>query len=157
MTLVDELISVRAGILDAASEIPAEERATPFVGHWPIKDLLAHLAGWDYTNVEAAVDLRSGRLPAFYDDYDPGWASYNQELIETYGTEEWDELMSLLKESQAAFLDAIADLGEEEVAAARGPAWRGHDISLLSVLRAAVRDESEHLQQIRSFVASIGA
>jgi hypothetical protein len=62
-----------------------------------------------------------------------------------------------LQESQAAFLDAVSGLSEEEMAAARGPAWRGHDISLHSVLRAAVRDEREHLQQIRSFVTSIGA
>jgi hypothetical protein len=157
MTLVDELVAVRAGVLDAASEVPAEERDTPFVGHWTIKDLLAHLAGWDYASMEAVVDLIAGRLPAFYDEYDPGWASYNQKLIETYGTEEWDELLSLLQESQAAFLDAVAGLSEEEVMAARGPAWRGRDISLHAVLRAAVRDESEHLQQIRSFVASIGA
>jgi hypothetical protein len=107
--------------------------------------------------VKAVADLRSGRLPAFYEEYDPGRASYNQKLIEGYGTEAWERLSSLLKESQAAFLDAVSGLSEEEMAAARGPAWRGHEISLNSVLRAAVRDEREHLQQIRSFVASIGA
>jgi hypothetical protein len=157
LTLVEELIAVRAGILEATSEIPPEQSDTPFVGHWTIKDLLAHLAGWDYANVKAVADLRSGRLPAFYEEYDPGRASYNQKLIEGYGTEAWERLSSLLKESQAAFLDAVSGLSEEEMAAARGPAWRGHEISLNSVLRAAVRDEREHLQQIRSFVASIGA
>jgi hypothetical protein len=157
MTLVDELVAIRAAIVDKASEIPVEERGTPFVGHWTIKDLLAHLAGWDYANVDAVADLRAGCLPAFYDEYDPGWGSYNQKLVEKYGTEDWDELLRLLQDSQAAFFDAVAGLSEEDVAAARGPAWRGHDISLHSVMRAAVRDESEHLQQIRSFVASIGA
>jgi hypothetical protein len=148
---------VRAGILEATSEIPVRQRNTPFVGHWTIKELLAHLAGWDYANVKAVADLRAGRMPAFYEEYDPGWASYNQKLVERYATEAWEGLLSLLQESQAAFLDAVSGLSEEEMAAARGPAWRGHDISLHSVLRAAVRDEREHSQQIRSFVASIGA
>jgi hypothetical protein len=38
MTLVDELVVVRADIVDSASQIPAAQRNTPFVGYWA-KDL----------------------------------------------------------------------------------------------------------------------
>jgi hypothetical protein len=62
MTLVDELLIVRADIVDAAPEIPAAQRNTPFVGHWAIRDLLAHLAGWDYTTIDAVADALAGVL-----------------------------------------------------------------------------------------------
>jgi hypothetical protein len=96
------------------------------------------------------------RLPAFYDEYDPGWASYNRKLIDRYGSKEWEGLLSSLRKSQGAVVEAFAGLTAEDMAAARGPRWRGREISLHSVLRAAVKGETEHLRQVRSFVASSG-
>src|SRR5690606_38655529 len=80
--LIDAFLRGREDLLGAAERIAAPERRTPFVGHWSVMDVLAHLVGWDYTNVEAIEATRAGRLPAFYRHYDPGWAGYNQALIE---------------------------------------------------------------------------
>ena len=45
--LIAELIAARREMLDAASALPQVEQDTVFLGAWTVKDLLAHLVGWD--------------------------------------------------------------------------------------------------------------
>ena len=51
----DEILSsitqARRKILDVAYTLPPEKRNTVFLGEWSARDLLAHLIGWDYTNL----------------------------------------------------------------------------------------------------------
>jgi len=42
----------RRKILDAASAPSPEQRDEVFLGIWSVKDLLAHLAGWNVTNID---------------------------------------------------------------------------------------------------------
>jgi len=51
--LVAGLVEARQNILDAASALPARARDEVFLGSWSIKDLLAHLIGWGFTNIDA--------------------------------------------------------------------------------------------------------
>ena len=48
--LIANLVEARKNILNAASALPARQRDEIFLGSWSVKDLLAHLIGWDYTN-----------------------------------------------------------------------------------------------------------
>ena len=70
--LIDAFVRVREMLLREADAVPAELRQTPFVGHWNLMDVLAHLVGWDYTNVNAIEELKAGTTPSFYRHYDPG-------------------------------------------------------------------------------------
>ena len=45
------LIETRRKILDAASSPSPEQQDEVFLGIWSVKDLLAHLAGWNVTNI----------------------------------------------------------------------------------------------------------
>ena len=49
----------RRKILDAASSPSPEQQDEVFLGIWSVKDPLAHLAGWDVTNID--------------DETSPGW------------------------------------------------------------------------------------
>jgi hypothetical protein len=51
-----KFIETRTTILQEASQLPPAARNTIFLGTWTLKDLLAHLAGWDFTNL-AAFDI----------------------------------------------------------------------------------------------------
>jgi hypothetical protein len=48
--LVANLVEARKNILNTASALPAKQRDEIFLGSWSVKDLLAHLIGWDQTN-----------------------------------------------------------------------------------------------------------
>ena len=155
--LVDGFVRMRGALVREADAVPPALRTTPFVGHWNLMDLLAHLVGWDYTNVNAIEELKAGTIPAFYAHYDPGWVSYNQQLIDRYGAEAWDELRGSLRQSQEAVVGMLRLLTPEELTRALSDAgrWR-RPVSIAGIVRAAIRDEREHLQQIRAFVGSRG-
>ena len=108
--------------------MPAELRDTPFVGHWDLKDVIAHTVGWDYTNVEALPDFAAGRLPAFFERYDPDWAACNAELVARYRLEDWDALMRSLGEAQRAFVAALGAVTDADLDNA--VAWNGRKVSL---------------------------
>ena len=52
-----KLLEIRTVILQAASEFSPTAQNTVFLGVWTIKDLLAHLIGWDFTNLAAVNDI----------------------------------------------------------------------------------------------------
>ena len=151
---VDAFLRMRELLLVAADAVPPEQRQTPFVGHWNLLDLLAHLVGWDYTNTRAIEELRDGRVPDFYRHYDPGWAAYNQQLIDRYGVEDWQALRESLRLSQGAIVAGLRLLTEEEMTRELSEPGRPRPVSIATILRAAVRDEREHLAQIRAFMGA---
>ena len=151
---VSHLKEVRAAIVGAAAGLPPSLRRRPLCGRWDIRDVLAHLIGWDYTNVQAIGELRSGRVPSFYDHYDPGWASFNASLVEQYRIEDWEMLLEALHASQRAVFDVLDAVPEPELNHDYGVRRRGKRVTIAGILGAAVRDEREHLAQIRALVPS---
>jgi hypothetical protein len=152
---IDSFVRMREALLREADTVPPDLRLTPFVGHWNLMDVLAHLVGWDYTNVNAIEELKSGATPAFYSDYDPGWTSYNRQLIDRYGADDWQTLRAAIDQSQAAVVQMLRLLTPEELAQELSdPGRPRRPASIAAILRAAIRDEREHLQQIRALVGS---
>ena len=68
--LIANLVEARKNILNAASALPAKQRDGIFLGSWSVKDLLAHLIGWDYTNIQAVKAILANKVPAFFSHYD---------------------------------------------------------------------------------------
>jgi len=151
MDLVNAFEGTREALLREADAIPPELRTTPFVGHWNLMDLLAHLVGWDYTNIEAIEQLGAGLTPTFYSHYDPGWAAYNQQLIDRYGGDDWQALRDALVLSQGAVVAKLRLLPATEMAREHRDPGRRRPMTVAGILRAAIRDEREHLVQVRAF------
>ena len=155
-SLIDAFVRGRERLLRVADEVPAHLRTTPFVGQWNLMDVLAHLAGWDYTNLSAIEEFKAGRTPAFYREYDPGWATYNQQLIDRFGAEDWTALRETLRQSQEAVVSMLRLLTDEELTWELTDRARRHPITIATILRAAIKDEREHLQQIRTLLEASG-
>jgi hypothetical protein len=149
--LAAEFNRTRAALIEAVESVPAGLQDRPFVGRWDLKDVVAHTIGWDYTNVEALPDFADGRLPAFFDRYDPDWAGVNAELVARYRVEDWRALIRSLHDAQIAFGEALSGLRDADLDNA--VPWRGRRVSLRGMLRAISRDEAEHVRQVRAFVA----
>jgi len=97
--LIAELVETRRAILAAAGSLSPTRQDEVFLGHWSLKDLLAHLAGWDDANVEAIQALLEGRLPPFYEHRDRDWMSFNARLVAEYGRQDFADLVSVLENS----------------------------------------------------------
>jgi len=151
-SLIDVLEDQRERLVALALTVPPELRKTPFVGKWSLHEVIAHLIGWDRTNINTVDDLLAGRLPAFYDRYEPNWVAYNDDLVAKHSDDDWDALMQELVESQTAALLKLRSLSAEQLTQP-GPVWRTRPITIAGVLRFATKDEYEHLGQIEALIA----
>jgi hypothetical protein len=150
-TLLEEFNRVREELIEAVSSVPADLRDEPFVGVWDVKDVIAHTVGWDYTNIEALPDFCEGRLPAFFTRFDADWSVINADLVARYRSKDWNALMASLRESQIAFVEAMRALTDADLD--NVALWGARRVSLRGMMRAVSRDESEHVAQIRGFLA----
>ena len=71
--IISEVQRVRSEFLTEVDTLSRKERDTIFLGIWSVRDLLAHLAGWDYANLDAAKSVLACKLPAFYEHKDRDW------------------------------------------------------------------------------------
>lgn len=150
--LLSGLIKTRVAILQAASDISPDARNMVFLGTWSVVDLIAHLIGWDFTNLAAAKDIQAGKLPDFYAHYDKDWKSYNSELVAKYNRDDFDELLALVRDSHSrlsAYLKTLpVEVFEKDFGVRSG---RNYRVTIARLLRAELKDEQEHLEQIERF------
>ncbi|HLF73007.1 MAG TPA: ClbS/DfsB family four-helix bundle protein [Anaerolineales bacterium] len=150
--LLAKLQETRASILTEVSALPAENQNMVFLGIWSVKDVLAHLAGWDYTNVEAARYVMAGKLPPFYAHHDRDWAKYNAMLVAKYRRENLEELIELVKDSQRQLIEFIKTVPLSAFDKDFGVRFRGYKVTIRRLLEAELEDERVHQQQIADFL-----
>jgi len=149
--LLAKLEEIRASILAEASALSAEKQNKVFLGIWSIKDLLAHLAGWDYTNMEAASYVLAGKLPPFYAHHDRDWAKYNAMLVAKHKRDDIEELLRLVKDTQRQLLEYIQTVQLSAFNKDFGVRFRGYKVTIQKLLEAEIKDEQVHCQQILDF------
>ncbi len=152
--LLSGFIETRTTIINAASQISPEIEIqdTVFLGVWSVKDLIAHLVGWDFTNLEAAKCIQAGKLPGFYAHHDKGWKTYNAGLVAKYKRDDFDELLALVRDSHSQLIEYLetvpAEAFEKDFGVRSG---RGYKVTIARLLQAEWQDEKDHLKQIQDF------
>jgi hypothetical protein len=154
-TLLSSLIETRRQLLDAASSIPPERHEQVFLGIWSIKDLLAHLIGWDYSNIEAIKEVSEARLPAFYALIDKDWHSYNAHLVRIYKKGTLADLIKNAQVSQRALVDRLTATPARGLFQDNGVRYRGYKVTIARLIEAEMEDECVHSEQVKGFVVKI--
>jgi hypothetical protein len=149
--ILAELQRIRASILAEASTLPAEKQDIVFLGIWSIKDLLAHLAGWDHTNLDAVKSVLEGQLPSFYEHRDHDWQTYNAMLVKKYKKDSFKELLATVKNSREKLIEFLQTVAPENFNKDFGVRFRGYKVTIQRLLEAETKDEQTHLQQIIDF------
>ncbi|MBN1812184.1 MAG: ClbS/DfsB family four-helix bundle protein [Anaerolineae bacterium] len=141
--------AIIAGLVEARSKILAEVRALPtgeqdrvFLGTWSVKDLLAHLVGWDVTNLEAVGEILAGQKPSFFQYHDPDWQSYNARLVTEHKRDDLAEMVASVEASHHRLIDFLQSVPADEYVKKK---------KIGTLLRAEARDEEEHCRQLRTF------
>ncbi len=152
--LIADLTGARHEVLAAAMALRGEEQDTPFLGTWSAHDIVAHLVGWDYANLEAVEAIQAGRLPAFYGQYDHDWRTFNAGLVAQHKQQTLEETTALAHGSRQALLAALAALPAADVSRDYGVRSAGRRrVTIAMLLSVEARDERKHAEQIRAFVA----
>ncbi|MFQ6058962.1 MAG: DinB family protein [Anaerolineae bacterium] len=149
--IISGLVETRRKILDTASSLSPAEQDEIFLGVWSVKDLLAHLVGWDFTNMEAAKEILAGKLPHFYSYYDRDWKTYNARLVAEYKRDDFADLLSLVKDSHQKLIDFLKTIPAEEFDKDRGIRFKGYEVTIASILQVEIDDERTHHTQVKEF------
>ena len=152
--LITGLADVRERILAASTMLPRKSRGLVFLGSWTVRDLLAHLVGWDHTNLRSTEEVLRGRLPSFYRHADRDWQSYNATLVSRYGDPNFRKLTTMARRSHRALLERLEALPGEAMWKDRGIRFHGWSVTIGRLLEAELRDEEEHWRQIVEFAGS---
>jgi len=153
--LINQLIDVRGRILAKASKLSSDYEDEVFLGTWSIKDLLAHLAGWDVTNLEAARNILKGELPDFYAHHDHDWMTYSAQLVEQYKQDNFQGLMAKVRETHKELIQFLESLPASEIYKDRGIRIRGYKVILSRLLQVEKDDEEIHFKEICEFIDSL--
>jgi len=149
--IISGLVETRGKILDAASSLSAAEQDEVFLGVWSVKDLLAHLVGWDFTSLEAAKAILAGKIPSFYSYHDRDWETYNARLVAEYKRDDFANLLSSVEDSHHKLIDFLTTIPAEELGRDRGVRFKGYKVTIARTLQAEIDDEKTHHAQIKEF------
>lgn len=150
--LIAGLRNVRERILALASSMQQSQRDEVYVGTWALKEMLAHLAGWDETNIAAVGEVLAGELPSFYDHSGKDWAGYNAKLVTEYSKDNYEDLLLLVRNTHSKLITLIEDLPVGELWKDRGIRAKGWKVTIGRLLEAELQDEEEHFSQLKHFV-----
>lgn len=149
--ILSNLFETRQSILTEASELSETEQDQVFLGIWSVKDLLAHLIGWDETNLLATKSILEGQLPSFYEHRDRDWQTYNAILVKKHKKDSFQELLTAVKDSQEKLIEFLQTIPAENFNKDFGVRFRGYKVTIQRLLEAEWKDEQTHLQQIVDF------
>lgn len=152
--LISDLISARQAVTAEITGLAEGQLDEPCIGIWCVKDLLAHLIGWDYTNLQAVQEILAGQRPAFFQYYDKDWRGYNARLVALYRKEPFDKLLWDAETSQQELVDFLRSLPAKDLLRGKSPHEQGRTVTIRTLLKSEANDERKHAEQVRAFFAS---
>jgi hypothetical protein len=156
-TLVQDLGEARRAVIELARSLPGDRQYQVFLGVWSPADLIAHLIGWDYTNMVAIAQIQSGELPAFYAHRDRDWKTYNAYLVERYSSDKFEELLHKAAISLQELIHLLEQLPGESYNKDHGVRVGSYKVTIERLMKAELKDEKLHLQQLTEFANETSA
>lgn len=149
--ILSELVEARQKFLSAASKFSDEDQDAIFLGVWSIRDLLAHVIGWDHTNIDAIKSVMQNQVPAFYEYRDRDWQTYNAMLVKKYKRGSIQKLLATANNSHEKLMMFLQTVPPELFHKDFGVRFRGYKVTIRRLLESETKDEQTHHQQIRDF------
>jgi len=146
-----ELIKTRQNLVSEVAGLSAPQLDQVFLGIWSVKDLLAHLIGWDDTNLNAIKSVLDGQVPTFYEHHDRDWQTYNAMLVRKYKKNSSRELLQKAQASQEKLIEFLQTIPPEHFKKDFGVRFRGYKVTIQRLLEADVKDRQIHYKQIVDF------
>ncbi len=130
---------VSADFLALASQVDGERAEEPGVcGDWSVKELVAHMAAWDWEGERHFRELHAGGP----DDQPYDVETFNAAAVDERREQTWDETLDELRRANMTFAASLANVsaGDRE-ANAHYASWLG----------AIVGHYEEHTAQVRTW------
>lgn len=133
---------VSADFLALASRVNAERADEPGVcGDWSVKELIAHMAAWDWEGERHYRELHAGGAESQSYDVE----SFNAAAVDERRGQTWEETLDELRRANMTFAASLATVSAGD---------RDADPHYASWLRAIVRHYEEHTTQLRVWLGA---
>lgn len=151
MNLRDELISryehSRAMMISHLDEIDKNRKIYPL---WTVREILAHLSGWDDATISFIRTILEGREPELTSAAQ-GINVYNAETVSTREGLDYDHIYREYIETRRALLDLIRQMPEQLITQPHVLPWGGRG-SLVDMVDIFVPHEEEHAGDLRKLI-----
>jgi hypothetical protein len=140
--LIQLLTEARRSMLSALEGV--DKNAEVFPG-WPVKNFLAHLAGWDEATVTALRAHREGRyyeIPAFR-----GIDDYNGRSVETRRDLSYEQVYAEWELVRRNLIEALKDMPPEKMEERFLLPW-GRRGTVAALVKVMIDHEVEHCQDV---------
>jgi hypothetical protein len=139
--------AAREELLAAAAFVPAEERSSRSVcGAWTLKDLLGHVADWEWFGVAGLRHMAAGRPPQgkLLEDVE----TWNRIHVEARRDEPWQAVWDNLHAARQALSEVLAGMSEADLTL-RFPFPWGARGAPYQWMRVYFDHDREHAQGLR--------
>jgi uncharacterized damage-inducible protein DinB/predicted RNase H-like HicB family nuclease len=112
--LLAALAAARDELLAAAALVPPEERASrPVCGEWTLKDVLGHVADWEWFGVDGLRQMAAGQSPQVEHVQDID--AWNQAHVEARRDQAWETVWADLHAARRALLDVLEEMSQAQL------------------------------------------
>ena len=140
------LTAAREELLAAAALMPAGERESrPVCGEWTLKDVLGHVADWEWVCVDGLRQMAAGRPPRM--DYDVD--AWNREHVEARRDQPWEAVWADFHAARRALLEILEGMSEAELGRSF-PGLQGEEITAYYWVCNAFVHDRHHAQDLRN-------
>ena len=120
---------------------------------WTIREMLAHLSGWDESAIGFLQSIMAGQIPAT--PADRGIDFYNVQTLAKRADLDYDQIYREFIETRALLLKLIDEVPEEKITAEFILPW-GDPGTLVDIVVIFVEHEEEHAEDIEKIIATAG-
>jgi hypothetical protein len=145
--LIEQLSKDRTAMQRALSRVDAHTEICP---GWTVKEILAHIAGWDKVATRTVRAHTAGTTP------EPlvvrGIDAYNEVLVAKCAALSHDETVQYWKKTRRELVDALADTPPERLRERAQFPWgeTGNIHRLVSILSEHEREHAEEIMELAS-------
>ena len=153
MTIEEQINELNSGVdrlVKCVSSLP-EESFLKNLKKWSLRDIVAHLVGWNRYITAGSIQIMRGELP-FYDD-DPGedFCNVNAELIREHSTKDREKLLAELLSTADGLKQFLESLDTEDWDRDFGVHHHGQIITIKNTVDELIADYLHHTVQIKDW------
>jgi hypothetical protein len=151
MSQRDELIAIlehsRAKMVAHLDEIDKNRKIYPL---WTIREMLAHLSGWDDAVIAFIQSLMTGKIPAT--PAARGVDVYNAETVATREGLDYDHIYREYIETRNVLLKLLREVPDEKITEQYILPW-GDPGTLVDIINIFGPHEEEHAEDVEKIIA----
>jgi hypothetical protein len=145
--LIRRYESSRAKMIAHLDEIDKNRKVYPL---WTVREIIAHLSGWDDATIAFIRSLIEGTVPAT--PAVRGIDVYNAETVATREGLDYDHIYREYIETRKVLLELIRTMPEEKVNEIYTTPW-GDEATLVEMVDIFEEHEIEHAEDVRKIIA----